>query len=596
MEAARLERTPARPWTWPAIRFSAQGVIYVLLLLLIANMVLAPLAMVVVTALNLGPTTRTPELSLDFFREAWTSPTTWSVMSNTAIFALGSTTLAMTIGVFFAFMVERTDMPLKSFAYAVVPLTIAMPGLLYAIAWVLLLSPRIGLFNLALLNVFGKDSGVLTSWAHVGFDGPPIQAYSMLGMIFVDAIRGVGVVFLMSVGVFRNMDPALEEAAMVSGAAPGGVARLITLKLMLPGILAAFVYSITGSLETFEVPAIMGLPGNIHLLSTKIYLLNKTDDEAVASSIGIVFVLLAIVFVYLYSRLTRRIEKFSTITGKAYRSRVMRIGRFRYVAATLVWLYLAVVVVAPFFVMLWASIQPYYAVPSQAALGRITFDAYGFIFTNPQGATALINTLLLALVAPTITMLICTLVSWYVVRSRMTGKRLLDVLTFLPNSIPSIMIALAMVYLFLTVPWRLIPIYGTVWIITLAVVTRYLAFGSRMMHGAVLQLHHDLEEAAQVGGVSWVKAFRYIVLPLLFPSIVSGWVFVALHALRETTMALMLYSPSSRVISLLMWDTWQSGDVNKATATGVVLMLFTGLIILAGRYVDQRRARRFAAH
>jgi iron(III) transport system permease protein len=596
MEAARLERTPARPWTWPVIRFSPQGVIYVLLLLLIANMVLAPLAMVVLTALNLGPTTRAPELSLDFFREAWTSPTTWSVMSNTAIFALGSTTLAMTIGVFFAFMVERTDMPLKSFAYAVVPLTIAMPGLLYAIAWVLLLSPRIGLFNLALLNLFGKDSGVLTSWAHVGFDGPPIQAYSMLGMIFVDAIRGVGVVFLMSVGVFRNMDPALEEAAMVSGAAPGGVARLITLKLMLPGILAAFVYSITGSLETFEVPAIMGLPGNIHLLSTKIYLLNKTDDEAVASSIGIVFVLLAIVFVYLYSRLTRRIEKFSTITGKAYRSRVMRIGRFRYVAATLVWLYLAVVVVAPFFVMLWASIQPYYAVPSQAALGRITFDAYGFIFTNPQGATALINTLLLALVAPTITMLLCTLVSWYVVRSRMTGKRLLDVLTFLPNSIPSIMIALAMVYLFLTVPWRLIPIYGTVWIITLAVVTRYLAFGSRMMHGAVLQLHHDLEEAAQVGGVSWVKAFRYIVLPLLFPSIISGWVFVALHALRETTMALMLYSPSSRVISLLMWDTWQSGDVNKATATGVVLMLFTGLIILAGRYVDQRRARRFAAH
>jgi iron(III) transport system permease protein len=596
MEAARLERTPARPWTWPVIRFSPQGVIYVLLLLLIANMVLAPLAMVVLTALNLGPTTRAPELSLDFFREAWTSPTTWSVMSNTAIFALGSTTLAMTIGVFFAFMVERTDMPLKSFAYAVVPLTIAMPGLLYAIAWVLLLSPRIGLFNLALLNLFGKDSGVLTSWAHVGFDGPPIQAYSMLGMIFVDAIRGVGVVFLMSVGVFRNMDPALEEAAMVSGAAPGGVARLITLKLMLPGILAAFVYSITGSLETFEVPAIMGLPGNIHLLSTKIYLLNKTDDEAVASSIGIVFVLLAIVFVYLYSRLTRRIEKFSTITGKAYRSRVMRIGRFRYVAATLVWLYLAVVVVAPFFVMLWASIQPYYAVPSQAALGRITFDAYGFIFTNPQGATALINTLLLALVAPTITMLLCTLVSWYVVRSRMTGKRLLDVLTFLPNSIPSIMIALAMVYLFLTVPWRLIPIYGTVWIITLAVVTRYLAFGSRMMHGAVLQLHHDLEEAAQVGGVSWLKAFRYIVLPLLFPSIVSGWVFVALHALRETTMALMLYSPSSRVISLLMWDTWQSGDVNKATATGVVLMLLTGLIILAGRYVDQRRARRFAAH
>jgi iron(III) transport system permease protein len=125
-----------------------------------------------------------------------------------------------------------------------------------------------------------------------------------------------------------------------------------------------------------------------------------------------------------------------------------------------------------------------------------------------------------------------------------------------------------------------------------AVVTRYLAFGSRTMHGAVLQLHHDLEEAAHVGGVSWARAFRFIVLPLLMPAIVSGWVFVALHALRETTMALMLYSPNSRVISLLMWDTWQSGDVNRATATGVVLMLCTAAIILLGRYIEQRRTRR----
>ncbi|HLZ28678.1 MAG TPA: iron ABC transporter permease [Chloroflexota bacterium] len=595
MVAVRLERRAQHSWRWPALHASPQLVVYVLLLVLIANLVLAPLAMVALTALNLGPTATAPGLSLDFFTQAWASPGTWSVLGNTAIFAIGSTLLAMTIGVFFAFMVERTDMPMKGFAYAVVPLTIAMPGLLYGIAWVLLLSPRIGLFNLALLGLFGRDGGLLTSWAHVGFAEAPIQAYSMVGMIFVDAIRGVGVVFLMTVGIFRNMDPSLEEAAMVSGASASTVARRITLRLMLPGILAAFVYSLTASLETFEVPAIMGLPGNIYLLSTKIYLLNKTDDGAIASSIGVVFILLAVGFVTIYSRLTRRIERYSTVTGKAYRPRVMRIGTFKYVAAALVWLYLAVVVLAPFLVMLWASIQPYYAVPSLSALGRITFDAYAFVFTQPSAATALINTLLLALGAPTITMLLCTLVAWYVVRSQMRGKRLLDVLAFLPNSIPSIMIALALVYLFLTVPWRLVPIYGTVWIITLAVVTRYLAFGSRTMHGAVLQLHHDLEEAAQVGGVSWGNAMRYIVLPLLFPSIVSGWVFVALHAVRETTMALMLYSPSSRVISLLMWDTWQSGDVNKATATGVVLMLVTGLIILAGRYVDQRRARRITA-
>jgi iron(III) transport system permease protein len=595
MQAVRLERSPAGAWSWrPPLRLSPQALVFALLLVLVANMVLLPLGLVVVSAINLGPTAHPAEPTLDFFRQAWTSPTTWTVLGNTLVFAAGSTLLAVTIGVFFAFMVERTDMPLKNFAYAVVPLTIAMPGLLYGIAWVLLLSPRIGLFNLGLLALFGRESGLLTAWAHVGFDGPPIQAYSMPGMIFVDAIRGVGVVFLMTLGAFRNMDPSLEEAAMVAGAAPGRVARRITLRLMLPSVLAALIYSITASLETFEVPAIMGLPGNIHVLSTKIYLLNKTDDGAIASSIGIVFIVLAIGFVYVYGRLTRRIERFSTISGKAYRPRVMRIGPFKYVAAALVWLYLGVVVIAPFFVMVWASIQPYYAVPSPQAAGRMTLDAYTFIFSQPSAASALVNTLLLTLAAPSITMLLCTLVSWYVVRSRMRGKRLLDVLAFLPNSIPSIMIALALVYLFLTVPWRLIPIYGTVWIITLAVVTRYLAFGSRTMHGAVLQLHHDLEEAALVGGVSWLKAVRHIVLPLLFPTIISGWVFVALHALRETTMALMLYSPNSRVVSLLMWDTWQSGEVNKATATGVVLMLVTGVIILTGRYVDQRR--RFATN
>src|SRR5438046_1580300 len=206
MEAARLERRTVWPSAWPVIRLSPQLVVYVALLLLVANLVLAPLAMVITSALNVGPTAHSPSVAtLDYFVQAWSSPTTWGVLGNTAIFALGSTMLAMVIGVFFAFMVERTDMPMKSFAYAVVPLTIAMPGLLYSIAWVLLLSPRIGLFNLALVGLFGRDNGVLTSWAGIGFDGPPIQAYSMLGMIFVDAIRGVGVVFLMTVGIFRNM-------------------------------------------------------------------------------------------------------------------------------------------------------------------------------------------------------------------------------------------------------------------------------------------------------------------------------------------------------------------------------------------------------
>src|SRR5215208_3330649 len=163
MEAARLERSPARAWSLPRVHLSTQTVVFGLLLLLIANMVLLPLAMVVAAAFNVGPSARTPDLTFEYFRQAWTSQTTWTVLGNTLIFAASSTVISLIVGVFFAFMVERTDMPMKNFAYGVVPLTIAMPGLLYGIAWVLLLSPRIGLFNLALLAVFGRESGLLTS-------------------------------------------------------------------------------------------------------------------------------------------------------------------------------------------------------------------------------------------------------------------------------------------------------------------------------------------------------------------------------------------------------------------------------------------------
>jgi iron(III) transport system permease protein len=593
MSTTDLGRVRANPLS--LIRFgpiSSRRIAYIALVLVVANLVLVPLAMVFLTSVNLGPITgETKGFTLENYVRAWTSPVTWSVLGNTIIFATSTTVIAMSIGVFFAFMVERTDMPLKNFTYAVIPLTVAMPGLLYGIAWVLLLSPNIGLFNLALMGLFGAERGMLTSWAGIGLTETPIKPYSMAGMVFVDAIRGAGVVFLMTVGIFRNMDPSLEEAAAVSGAKPTTVANRITLRVMLPGILAAFVYAFTGALETFDIPAVMGLPANLHLLSTKIYLLTKTDDHGVASALGVMFVVIAVGFVFWYSRLTRRIEQFSTVTGKGFRPRQMKIGRFRYVSLALVLLYLGIVVIAPFFVLVWASLLPYYQVPSWQAVQLINLDAYKFVFTNSWGITALKNTLIVTVAAPTATMLLATLISWFVVRSKEPGRRLLDVMAFLPHTVPSIIIALAMIYLFLTVPWRFIPIYGSVWIISLAIATRYLAFGSRSMHGAVIQLHKDLEEAAIVGGVSWPKAFRHVVLPLLFPAIVSGWVFVALHSIREVSMVLLLYSPDSRVISLLMWDTWHNGEVAVAAATGVLLMVAIALIILAGRLVDQRRSR-----
>jgi iron(III) transport system permease protein len=231
--------------------------------------------------------------------------------------------------------------------------------------------------------------------------------------------------------------------------------------------------------------------------------------------------------------------------------------------------YFALVVLAPFLVLVWASLLPFYQVPSAAMLSRVSLKAYRYVFTDPWGVTALTNTLILVVTVPATAMILATFISWFAIKSRMPGRRLLDVLAFLPQVSPSIITALAFIYLFLTMPLKVIPIYGTIWIIVIAMVSNVLPYGSRTMHGAVLQIHKELEEAALTGGVAWGRAFRYVIVPLLFPAMVSGWVFIAMAAIRYVTLPLLLYSPSSRVVSLLMWDNWQGDRATEGEERGM---------------------------
>jgi len=262
------------------------------------------------------------------------------------------------------------------------------------------------------------------------------------------------------------------------------------------------------------------------------------------------------------------------------------------VGLVVVCVYFALIVLAPFLVLVWASLVPFYQIPSVQMLPRVTLKAYWYVFTDPWGVTAIKNTLILVALVPVTTMILAALISWFVVKTRLPGRRLLDVLAFLPQVSPSIITALAFIYLFLTMPLKLLPVYGTIWIIVIAMISNLLPYGTRTMHGAVLQIHKDLEDAALTGGVTWGKTFRYVLVPLLFPAMLSGWTFLAMGAIRFVTLPLLLYSPDSRVVSLLMWDNWQGGEIGKAAATGVVLMLAIGLVTLAGRVADQRRAGR----
>jgi iron(III) transport system permease protein len=548
--------------------------------LLVAYITVVPLAVMIWFSIRTnGPAEVGGTFTLNNYIEAYLNPTTYLLLGNTFLFAGGSTILGMVLGVGFAWIVERTNVPGRTLAYVMVPLSAATPGVLFGIAWVLLLSPRIGVYNLP-----------FTQW--LGWETAPFQPYSLLGMIVVESMRISATVFLMVIGLFRSMDPSLEEAASSAGVGTFQTLRRVTLPILLPGMLAVLIYISTSLMGAFEIPAILGMPEGIYVFSTRIWVATHKlpRDYGLAGSLAMLFTAIGIIGILVYHRVLRVQQRFATVTGKAFRPRVLNLGRWKYLGTFAILFYFTFAILGPMLILVWASLQPFYQIPSGAALANVSLDAYKRLFTLSWMVDAVKNTLLLVLIVPTVTMGLSAFLSWMVVRSKAPGRKILDTLAFLPHTMPSIVIGLALMWLYLS--FDVIPIYGTIWIINLAMITQFLAFGSRTTNAAMYQLHKDLEEAGAVGGASWFDVFRKITIPLLVPSLVSGWIWVAIHAVRELTAAVMLGTPQTRVLSVLIWNFWETGDVAMTAAAGILLSLFVASLLLIGRIVSQRSVRQ----
>jgi len=361
---------------------------------------------------------------------------------------------------------------------------------------------------------------------------------------------------------------------------------------MLPGILAAAIYSCTTAFDAFEIPAVLGMPHGIHVFATKIYLASHQipRDYGMASTLGVFLVVLAGLWVYLYGRATRRSEAYATVTGKGYRSRVLDLGKWKYVGTALFFTHFAVVVIAPLSILVWGSLLPYYQVPSTEALSKLSLDSYRKILNSPWLLDALKNTLMVVLTAPAVAIFISSIIAWIIVRTRFRGRRILDAFAFLPHAIPGIVLSLSFLWLYLRLTF--IPIYGTVWIMALAFVTRHMAYGTRSMNSAMLQIHKELDEAAYMSGASWLTTFSRITIPLLLPSVTAVWIWSAMQTIRDITLPIMLYSPDSRVLAVLIWDLWLSGEVPATCAIGVMLLIILAVLLFVGRIVVMRRTRQ----
>jgi iron(III) transport system permease protein len=450
----------------------------------------------------------------------------------------------------------------------------ALPYVLYTIAWLLLLGKG-GPVNALLMSLTGSTE-------------PVLNVSSMWGMILVEGFLWSPLVFLMLAAVFRAMDPALEEAALMSGAGVWRTAFHISFRLALPGIAAVVLLVFIRALESFDIPALVGLPGGVQVLTTLVYQDTRRSppDYGEASAFGVLLMLVVLACLWYYGRLTHSSERFQTVTGKGYRPRVTDLGRWRFLTSALVVGYFLLVMVAPLLLVVWASLLPFYRRPAIEALASVTGKNFGAILSYPGFLEAIRNTVVLGIGAATVVMGLMALAAWLSLRGQTRMRAVLDPLASLPLVFPGIVLGLATLRLYLVLP---IPIYATLWILLVAYATRYMPYGMRYCHAGLVQIHRELEEAAYVSGASWATTFRRVLLPLLSPAFWAGWIFVFLLSAKELAMSVLLAGPQSRVVSVMMFDLWNNGQIVEVAAFGVVwsaLLALTasGFFLLARRY------------
>jgi len=493
---------------------------------------------------------------------------------NSLHFALGTCLVTFLIGTYLAWISERTNTPFKRLFLIMALIPFIIPGILSTISWILLLSPKIGLINLAIKGVLSLESA-------------PFNVYSMWGMIWAESIHLYPLVFLLMSAAFRNMDTSLEEAALASGSSTFTTFTRITLPLMRPAMFSVLLVMFIRAIEAFEVPALVGVPAKISVFTTKIFLAihQFPSDFGLAGSYAVTLLVISTAGVLIYGRITRREERYATVTGKGYRPRVIDLGPWKYVTCASAFLIFFLAVILPVFVLLWSSFIPYYGVPSRELMAKLTLANYKYILNYPLALTAFKNSFYLSVGSATLVMFLTSVIAWITVKSKLPGRSMLDNMTFIPIAMPGIVLGVSLIWVYLTLP---IPIYGTIWVLLLAYITKFMPYGIRAASASMIQINKELEEASLASGGTWFQTFRKVILPLLMPGFVAGWIYVSIIALRELSTSILLYSYNSTVLSIMAFDLWEGGQYTYVCALGVLMVLLLILMAFIARKLGAR--------
>ena len=551
-----------------------QNLLFLALLCVVAYFTIGPLLMLAYGSLHSSPPGVPGKFTFAHYILIYSDPRTFRLLWVTLYYSFFASLISFGMGAFLAWVVERTDAPLRTLISQLSLAPMFLPSVLVTLSWVFLLGPDTGLINNWLGALLGPDYR--------------LNVYSLWGMIWVKGTVDIPLVYLWLSPSLKSMDPNLEEAGYASGASGLQVLKDISLPMLAPALLATWLITFILSIEDLAVPIFIGLPARVLVFASEIYLASSSPptNVNVASTYAALLLVISLIGILLYRKATSASEKYAVVSGKAYRPRSLELGRSKWLVTGLALAILVLTVGLPVLLMLWNSFMPFAQTPTLKGLNLLTSGNYMDVFRSSLLVRSLKNSVLLGLTTGVVVMMVSSVIAWMVIRTKVRFREAVDFLAFLPIAIPGVVVGISLIWVYLTLP---IPIYATKWILLVAYFTRFIPYGVRLSYVGQSQIHPELEEASAASGAGWLQTFRRITLVLLAPTMFAGIAYVLVRAFRELPASILLAHSGSEVFSVAVYSLWEVGALPRLAALGIfaiVVLVVSVLIVrkITGRY------------
>src|SRR5437899_2493581 len=560
------------------------GLWVVLLLAILGFLVIYPILMLllgaftdtnpVVDGINLS------HLSIANFLVVLANPNVAEALLNTLIACGGGTAIAVAIGLLFSWIVVRTNTPFKGFIAAASILPLFAPPVVAGLALAILGSPKTGLIN--------------TMFKWVGLDWR-VDFYSLWGLVFVFGIYYAPYVYMFTSSALRNMDPSLEEAAEISGASAFATLFTVTFPLIMPAIVSGMLLSFIVMLGIYGVPAVLGAPSNINVLTTYIFKLTNWSPPLynTAAAVAIILMMVTGLLVFLQQKVLSG-RSYTTVAGKAFRPRSLDLGPWRWFTFALGIIYLIVVVVLPMLALIVAAFRKFMFIRDAASLfdmRQYSLMHFYSIFDNPLTMNSIYNAVEVGIITAIVGGALAFAIGYTIHRTRLGGRRAIDLISTVPVAIPGLVIGVAYLWAWIGIPGGL---YGTIWILALAFVARFMPDTVKALSTSFLQIHKELEEAAWISGRGTLSTIGTIVLPLARPGVVASMTLLFVLSVRELGSSLFLYTSDTTVIAVLLLDYYDGGNRRKTAAFSLVQTAILAVLLGATTWLSRGAAESSA--